>query len=44
MMTSPTRSHPHWFNEVQDDVATNGILAVEENVPGILLGRKLMVT
>jgi hypothetical protein len=40
-MTSPTRSPPHWFNEVQEDVATVSIPAEEENVPGILLGKKI---
>jgi hypothetical protein len=40
-MTSPTCSRPHWFNEVQADVATDGIPTEEENVPGILLGKKI---
>jgi hypothetical protein len=44
VMNSPTCSRPHWFNEGQADVATCGIPSEEENVPDILLGRKLVVT
>jgi hypothetical protein len=40
-ITSPTRRRPHWFNEVQEDVATDGIPSEQENVPGILLGKKI---
>jgi hypothetical protein len=40
-MTSPTRSHPHWFNEVQEDITTGCIPIEEENVPGILLWKKI---
>jgi hypothetical protein len=40
-MTSLTRSHPHWFNKVQEDVSTDDIPTEEENVPCILLGKKI---
>jgi hypothetical protein len=40
-MTSLTRSRPHWFNEVQEDVAIDDIPTEEENVPSILLGKKI---
>jgi hypothetical protein len=40
-MTSPTSSRPHWFDDIQEVVATDGIPTEEENVPGILLGKKI---